>query len=107
MSEPVKPLRLKIKSRVVLHTQNSRPAQMTSSSTQMPDPLPMATVAGLEELVMSGHILGMSASVQNDRFCLSACIENNPGLQFIGQGSNAEEAMADLKAKVLELGLVI
>ncbi|GEM_PF-4401159 len=109
-------LKLKIKPRVVLHTQN-RPTQMSATSTQMPQQMPASapppppaapqTIAGFEELVMSGHILGMSTSVQNDRFCLAAYIQNNPEIQFIGQGANAEEALADLKVKVLELGLVI
>ena len=95
------PVKLKTRPRIIIHPP-SQPMQ-----TPPPPPPPPTAVAGLEELVLSGYVRGLGASMQDGCFCLPAGIENNSEFQFTGAGRNAEEALADLKAKVLDAGMVI
>jgi len=96
------PVKLKTRPRIIIHS----PSQPVQTPPPPPSSPPPPAAEGLEALVLSGHIRGMAASVQNGRFCLSAEIENNPEFRFLGLGRNAEEALADLKANVAAAGLV-
>ena len=64
-------------------------------------------IACLEELVQSGHIKGITTMHDRNQLRMLAWIDNNPELLFEGWGTTAEEALSQLKARILDAGLVI
>ena len=90
---------IKLKPRIIMHP-TGQPVQLRPSPNS-------PKVACLEDLVASGHIKGITTLIEQNQFSMLAWIDNNPEFLFNGRGASAEEALANLKARILDAGLVV
>ena len=88
---------IKLKPRIIMHPAG-QPVALRPPTSQ-------PVTASLEDLVKSGHIKGVTTMHERGQLRMLAWIDNNPELLFEGWGATAEEALANLKARILEAGL--